>query len=407
MSDELRKPGPSATPVSRRKLGLAGFIFVCAAAAVVVTGIMARAKSNADLRDWTDAQAIPSVAVASPDARALNPTLELPGRLEAYSRAPIFARVSGYLTSWSADIGARVKSGQVIAQIEAPDLDQQLLQARADLQSQKSSAKLSEATLNRRKQLLASNFVSQQEFDERSADFNNKTSAVNSGQANVERLEALAGYKNITAPFDGVVTERNTDVGALINTGGAGAPMFVVSDITKLRVYVNVPQTYVPSIKMGAKAVIALPEYPNRTFPATVEASSQSVDVGSGTTRMQLALDNPKGELMPGGFANVKLSLQRDNVPFHIPASALIFNKDGLRVATVGADDKIVFKTVTIGRDLGREIELASGVTAEDRIITTPPDGLNDGDQVRVAPGPAAPKPKSPATASEKQDPKG
>ncbi|MDB5629270.1 MAG: secretion protein HlyD [Tardiphaga sp.] len=392
-------------PISRRKLGIAGVVLACAAAAVVVTGIMARAKSNADLRDWTDAQAVPTVAVANPDARALNPTLDLPGRLEAYSRAPIFARVSGYLKSWSADIGARVKTGQVIAEVEAPDLDQQLLQARADLQSQKSSAKLSEATLNRRKQLLASNFVSQQEFDERTADFNNKTSAVNSGQANVERLEALAGYKNITVPFDGVVTERNTDVGALINTGGTGAPMFVVSDIAKLRVYVNVPQTYVPSIKIGAKAVITMPEYPNRTFPATVEASSQSVDIGSGTTRMQLALDNPKGELLPGGFANVRLGLQRDTTPFHIPASALIFNKDGLRVATVGPNDKVLFKTVTIARDLGRDIELASGVGADDRIITAPPDGLSDGDAVRVAPG--APKPRSPATASEKQDAKG
>ena len=390
---------PTETPpISRRKLGIAGIVLVCAASAVVVTGIMARARSTAELREWTDAQAIPTVAVASPDARALTPTLDLPGRLEAYSRAPIFARVSGYLKSWSAEIGARVKSGQVIAEIEAPDLDQQLLQARADLQSQQSSAKLSQSTLNRRKQLLASNFVSQQEFDERSADFNNKTSAVNSGQANVDRLEALASYKNITVPFDGVVTERNTDVGALINTGGSGAPMFVVSDIARLRVYVNVPQTYVPSIKLGAKAVITLPEYPNRTFPATVEASSQSVDISSGTTRMQLALDNPKGELLPGGFANVKLSLQRDNLPFHIPASALIFNKDGLRVATVGPDDKVLFKTVTIARDLGRDIELSSGVTAEDRIITAPPDGLNDGDQVRIAPG----SPKSgarPATA--------
>ena len=380
-------PTESRPPVSRRKLGIAGLILGCAAAAVVVTGIMARAKSDSELRDWTDAQAIPTVAVALPDARALNPTLDLPGRLEAYSRAAIFARVSGYLKSWNADIGARVKSGQVIAEVEAPDLDQQLLQARADLQSQQSSARLSQATLNRRKALLASNFVSLQEIDERSADFANKTAAVNSGQANVDRLEALASYKNIAAPFDGVVTERNTDVGALINTGGTGAPMFVVSDIAKLRVYVNVPQTYVPSIKIGAKAVITLPEYPNRTFPATVEASSQSVDVGSGTTRMQLALDNPKGELMPGGFANVKLSLQRDNAPFHIPASALIFNKDGLRVATVGPDDKVLFKPVTIARDLGRDIELASGVSADDRIITAPPDGLSNGDPVRVAPG--------------------
>ena len=176
--------------------------------------------------------------------------------------------------------------------------------------------------------------------------------------------------------------------------------MFVVSDISKLRVYVNVPQNYVPAIKIGAKAMITMPEYPNRTFAATVEASSQSVDVSSGTTRMQLALDNANGELMPGGYANVKLSLQRDAVPLHIPASALIFNQNGLRVATVGPDDKVLFKTVTIARDLGRDIELASGLAPDDRIIIAPPDGIADGDQVRVAGG----KGSEPKKVSEKQE---
>ena len=397
-------PTEHGSPVSRRKLGIFGVVAVIAALLVVVTGIRAREDSGAKLREWTDNQAIATVAVVLPDARVLSATIDLPGRLEAYYRAPIFARVSGYLKSWSADIGARVKAGDVIAEIEAPDLDQQLLQARADLTSQQASARLSEATLTRRKTLVASNFVSAQEIDERSADLANKLAAVNSGQANVERLEALAGYKKITVPFDGVVTARDTDVGALINAGGGSGPaMFVVSDITKLRVYVNVPQNYVPAIKIGAKAVIAMPEYPNRTFAATVESSSQSVEVSSGTTRMQLALDNSSGELMPGGYASVKLSLQRDAVPLHIPASALIFNQNGLRVATVGADDKVLFKTVTIARDLGREIELASGVTPDDRIIVAPPDGLADGDQVRVVGGKGA----KPATASEKQDVKG
>jgi len=372
--------------VSRRKLGLFGLIAGTAAVLIVITGIRAREDSSAKLREWTDTQAIPTVAVTLPDARVLNATLDLPGRLEAYQRAPIYARVSGYLKSWNADIGAQVKAGQVIAEIEAPDLDQQLLQARADLASQQASAKLSEATLARRKSLLASNFVSMQEIDERTADLSNKKAAVNSGQANVERLEALAGYKKITVPFDGVVTARDTDVGALINAGGGSGPaMFVISDISRLRVYVNVPQSYVPAIRIGAKAIISLPEYPTRTFAATVEASSQSVDVSSGTTRMQLVLDNAKSELMPGGYANVKLSLQRDAVPLHIPASALIFNQNGLRVATVGPDDKVLFKTVTIARDLGRDIELASGVSPEDRIIIAPPDGIADGDQVRVA----------------------
>src|SRR3954471_10716063 len=376
----------NSSPVSRRKLALFGLIAGIAAVLIVVTGIRAREDSGIKLREWTDNQAIPTVAVTLPDAKVLNATLDLPGRLEAWQRAPIYARVSGYLKGWSADIGARVKADQVIAEIEAPDLDQQLLQARADLASQQASAKLSEATLNRRKSLIASNFVSMQEIDERTADLSNKKAAVNSGQANVERLEALVGYKKIAAPFDGVVTARDTDVGALINAGGGTGPaMFVVSDISRLRVYVNVPQSYVPAIRIGPRAIISMPEYPNRTFAATVEASSQSVDVASRTTRMQLGLAHAQGEVVPGGYANVKLSLQRDAVPLHIPASALIFSQSGLRVATVGPDDKVLFKTVTIARDLGRDIELASGIAPDDRIIIAPPDGLADGDQVRVA----------------------
>jgi RND family efflux transporter MFP subunit len=390
--------------VSGRKLGLFGLVAGVALVFVVVSGIRAREESDARLKEWTDDQATPTVAVIQPDAKVLNATLDLPGRIEAYSRAPIFARVSGYLKSWSVDIGARVKAGQVIAEIEAPDLDQHLLQARADLASQQASAKLSEATLARRKSLIASNFVSMQEIDERTADLSNKNAAVNSGQANVERLEALAAYKKISVPFDGVVTSRDTDVGALINAGGgAGPPMFVISDISKLRVYVNVPQNYVPAIRIGAKAVISVPEYPSRTFLATVESSSQSVDVGSGTTRMQLGLDNADGALMPGGYAGVRLSLQRDTVPLHIPASALIFNQNGLRVATVGPDDKVLFKTVTIARDLGRDIELASGLSVDDRVIVAPPDGIADGDPVRVAGAKGA----KPATVSEKQGVKG
>jgi len=398
-------PTDHPPPVSRRKLGIFGVTFALAAVLVVVTGIRAREEQGARLREWTDDQAIPTVAVVLPEAKALDATIDLPGRLEAYSRAPIFARVNGYLKSWSADIGARVKAGQVIAEIEAPDLDQQLLQARADLASAQASEKLSAATLERRKTLIASNFVSMQEIDERTADLSNKKGTVNADQANVERLEALAAYKKITAPFDGIITARDTDVGALINAGGTqGPPMFVVSDISKLRVYVNVPQNYVPQIKLGAKAVITVPEYPNRTFPATVEASAQAVDVNSGTTRMQLGLNNSSSELMPGAYSSVRLTLQRDGVPLHIPSSALIFNQNGTRVATVDADDKVKFKAVTIARDLGREIEIGSGLGADDRIIVAPPDGIADGDQVRIAGRPGT---KKPARVSEKQDGKG
>ena len=393
-------------PVSHRKLGIFGVVAVIAALLLVVTGIRAREDSSVKLKEWTDNQAVPSVAVVFPDPTALQATIDLPGRLEAYYRAPIFARVSGYLKSWSADIGARVKAGEVIAEIEAPDLDQQLLQARADLTNQQASAKLSDVTLARRKTLIASNFVSMQEIDERTADLSNKNAAVKASQANVERLEALAAYKKITVPFDGIVTARSTDVGALINAGGSTGPaMFVISDVKKLRVYVNVPQSYVPEIKMGAKAVISVPEYQNRTFAGTVEASSQAVDINSGTTQMQIVLDNSAGELMPGGYANVRLTLQHDGVPLNIPSSALIFDQSGLRVATVGPDDRVVLKTVTIARDLGRNIELASGVSAEDRIITAPPDGVANGDQVHVVS--TVKPPGRPATVSATQDVKG
>jgi membrane fusion protein, multidrug efflux system len=397
-------PTESRPTVSRRKLGIFGAVAVIAALTLVVSGIRAREDSNVKLREWTDDQAVPSVAVIYPDPGALTATIDLPGRLEAYYRAPIFARVNGYLKSWRADIGAKVKAGEVIAEIEAPDLDQQLLQARADLTNQQASAKLSEVTLARRKTLIASNFVSMQEIDERTADLSNKNAAVNASQANVERLEALANYKKITVPFDGIVTARTTDVGALINAGGgSGPPMFVISDIKKLRVYVNVPQNYVPSVKIGAKATIVVPEYPTRTFEATVEASAQSVDVTSGTTQMQLALDNSAGELMPGGFANVRLVLQRgDNIPLHVPASALIFNQNGLRLATLTSDDRIHFKTVTISRDLGRDIELAGGISLEDRVINSPPDGISEGDKVRVVSTKGRP-----ATVSANQDQKG
>jgi membrane fusion protein, multidrug efflux system len=397
------EPSP---PVSPRKLGIFGVVAVVAVLLLVVTGIRAREDSSVKLKEWTDNQAVPSVAVIFPDPKALQATIDLPGRLEAYNRAPIFARVSGYLKYWNADIGARVKAGDVIAEIEAPDLDQQLLQARADLANQQASAKLSDVTLARRKTLIASNFVSMQEIDERTADLSNKNAAVKSNQANVERLEALAGYKKITVPFDGIVTARSTDVGALINAGQSSGPaMFVISDIRKLRVYVNVPQSYVPSVPLGSKAVISVPEYQTKTFAATVEASAQAVDVNSGTTQMQLALDNSAGELMPGGYANVRLSLQHSGVPFNIPSSALILDQNGLRVAVVGPDDRVILKTVTIGRDLGRNIELASGLSADDRVITAPPDGVANGDQVRVVN--TVKPPGRPATVSATQDVKG
>ena len=370
----------------KRRLALAGLVAGAGALVLVVTGIFERDKSSAKLQDWTEAQAIPTVAIVALNATPGVASLDLPGRLEANLRAPIYARVSGYVKDWKVDIGDKVKAGQTLADIDAPDLDQQLLQARADLASAEASAKLSEVTLSRGRTLLGSAVVSQQDVDQRAADLANKQAAVHSSEANVERLEALAGYKTVAAPFDGIVTERNTDVGALISAGSsAGLAMFVVSDVHKLRVSINVPETYAPEIRIGDKATVASPAYPGRAFPAIVEASARAVDVASGTTHMQLTLDNADGALMPGGSANVHVNLVGGAGSFRIPVSALIFDQAGLRVATVGADSRVALKTVTIARDLGSEIEIGAGLQADDRVIATPPDGIAEGDQVRIS----------------------
>jgi len=371
---------------SPRKLRIAGIVGVLVAVAIVVTGLVSRASGNARLREWTDTQAVPTVAVVAPGEQGDAGTLDLPGRLEAYSRAPLYARVSGYLKDWKVDIGAPVKGGQLLAEIETPDLDQQLLQAKADLATAQANSALASTTAKRWQSMLGSDSVSKQEVDEKTGDYNAKQAMVKAAQANVDRIQALKGFTRIVAPFDGIVTARNTDVGALINVGGAaGQELFVVSDTKKLRVYVSVPQTYVPSIPSGTKATITVPEHPGKKYTATVESSSQSVNVASGSTLMQLGVDNANGELLPGSFASVSLDLPTNANALNVPASALMFDKSGLRVATVGADNKVVLKKVTIARDLGQTIELGSGLAAGDRVIQSPPDGIADGDAVHIA----------------------
>ncbi len=359
---------------------------------IVVVGITTRKVADAKLREWTEDQAVPVVAVAPPDSRSKTSTFSLPGRLEAYTQAQMYARVSGYVKSWNADIGTPVKAGQLLAEIDAPDLDQQIMQAEAALASAKANSVLSDMTLKRGQSLITTLAISQQDLDQRAADASNKQGLVRAAQANLDRLRVLEQYKRIIAPFDGLVTARTTDVGALINAGsGGGPPMFVVSETSKLRVYVNVPQNYVPSIPVGTKAQISVPEYPGRTFPATVAASAQSVDVASGTTRMQLVVDNARGELMTGDFTNVSFDLPHPEIAINVPASALIFNQRGLQVAIVDNDGRIALKQVTISRDLGNEVELASGISADDRVVTNPPDGITAGDKVRIAGAPGVP----------------
>jgi RND family efflux transporter MFP subunit len=290
----------------------------------------------------------------------------------------------------------------LLAEIDAPDLDQQLFQAQSDLANAEANAALADVTNQRYQALLPNSYVTRQAADEKKSDLQAKRALVKSAQANVDRLKALSVFKRIVAPFDGIVTVRNTDVGALINTGSAtGSELFVVSDVHKLRLYVNVPQNYVPMVTKGTMATLTVPERPGKKYEAEVELSSGAVDVASGTTRMQLVVDNAAGELMPGAYANVRLNIGNKHDVLVVASSALIFDKGGLRIATVGPDDRVTLKQITIGRDRGSTIEIASGLAPEDRVIESAPDGLVDGDRVRVKESP------NPATAPSSSNSKG
>ncbi len=379
-------PDTSVPNVALRKLRLAGIAAAAIVIIIVVAGLSLRASSNEHLRNWTDEQAIPSVSTLKPGKHGGTPSLDLPGRLEPYSRASLYARVSGYLKSWKVDIGTPVKAGQLLAEIETPDLDQQLLQGKADLASAQANASLAEITAKRWQLLLSSNYVSKQAVDEKTGDFMAKKALRDSAQANLDRLQAQKNFTRIVAPFDGLITARGTDIGALINAGsGVGQELFEVSKTNTLRVYVNVPQTYVPSIPPGTKARITVPEHPGKIYAAAVASSAQAVNIASGATLMQILVDNANGELLPGAFANVSFDLPHNLVVLSVPASALMFDKAGLRVATVGPDNKVMLKAVTIMRDLGKIIELSSGLAPDDRVIENPPDGIAEGDLVRIS----------------------
>lgn len=358
---------------------------------IVVTGLWSRRSQAHALQARAQAQQLPVVALVRP-APASGDAIDLPGRIEAWARAPIYARVSGYLKRYTVDIGGAVKAGQLLAEIETPDLDQQLLQARAELVTARSNASLAASTSQRWQSLLATDSVSRQEADEKAGDLAAKQSVVNALQANVERVQALQRYTRLVAPFDGVVTTRNTDVGALINVGGApGSELFVVSDVRRLRVYVNVPQRQVALVRPGATAQLSVPEHPGRTWPATVTSRAQAIASASGAMLVQLTVQNDAGDLLPGGYATVRFDAPRDTTgqaapaALSLPPSALIIGKAGVQVATLDAQDRVRLKRVAVARDLGNSIELASGLQTSDRVIDSPPDGLLEGSAVRIA----------------------
>jgi RND family efflux transporter MFP subunit len=391
-------PDPDPRPAPHR-LRQAGLLVLIVAVAIAAYGLISRAVQNSRVRDLTQAQAVPTVAIVTPSSAENLAGLDLPGRLEAYIQAPIYARVPGYLKSWKHDIGSKVKAGDVLGEIDTPDLDQQLMQARADLRVAEANAELAKITAQRWQGLSGTDAVAKQDVDTRTFTWNANIAQVKASQANVDRLIAMEGFKRLTAPFDGTVTARTTDIGALINVGATGgAQLFVVSETSKLRVYVNVPQNYVPSVPPGTKATLSVPEHPGKSYSGTVEASAQAVDPITGTTLMQIIVDNSVGEMMPGDYASIHLQVAPSAHILSVPSSALIFDAKGLSIATVDAGDRVQLKPVSIQRDLGTVIEIASGLAPNDRVIANPPDGIDTGAAVRLVGAPpvgtAGPQPK-------------
>lgn len=376
-----------AESTSTRGQGLLVTGLLCAAAAIVATGLVSRHLQAQQLDRDAAAGSIPTVALVQP-ASVSGIAIELPARIEPWAQAPIYARVPGYLKDWAADIGAPVKAGQLLADIETPDLDQQLLQAKAELASARSNVELAASTAQRWQALLKSDSVSRQEADEKSGDLAAKQAAVNAMRANVERISALKRYTRLTAPFDGIVTARNTDVGALISVGGGpGSELFVVSDIHRLRIYVNVPQRQAAQFRPGVQAQLTLPDQPGAVFTAVVRSSAGAIASASGTMLVQLSVDNPAGKLLPGAYATLRLAAapNADNAGvLSVPPGALILGRNGPQIALLGEQGKVILQKVSIVRDMGSAIELA-GIAPGARIINSPPDGLADGDRVRVA----------------------
>jgi len=366
-------------------------VWVLVVAVVAVSfGIISRSRSETRLEHWTTEQSVPTVAIVVPKRGVAGQELVLPGDIEAFYEAPIHARVSGYLKMWYQDIGAHVKAGQLLAEIDAPDLDQQLLQAKADLASAQANATLAQLTASRWKSSAVAKAVSQQTIDDKVGEAAARQAQANAAEANVRRLTVLQGFKRIVAPFDGVVTARSTDIGALINaTGESGPELFRVADLHKMRVYVRVPQALSEMLRPGTKANLKLPQFSDQTFTATLATTSNSVDRGSRSVLAELLADNPDGKLTPGTYAETHLQLPASPAILHLPTSALIFRQDGLKVAALVGTDKVTLLPVTLGRDLGTEVEVLAGIKADDKVIDSPPDSIAQGDAVRVEQAPA------------------
>src|SRR5712672_362276 len=393
-SEDIKAPG-------RRSLVTVAAAAVLLASAVVGYGFMTRAQSKQEVVQWTNTQAIPTVALAQLNPGGTHQTLTLPGNIQPFNRAAIFARVNGYVKSWDHDIGSSVKAGQVLATIDAPDLDQQLGQAKATLASVRANHQIASLTANRNNILLQKQIVAQQLADQTTADEKAKEAVVDANEANVRQLEAMQSFKTLAAPFDGVVTGRNVEIGMLINSGGSGQPLFEVSDLHRVRIYVQVPQSFTAGLTVGMKATFEMPQYPGVQFEATLSHISKSINASSHSMQVELQADNAAGKFFGGSYCNVHFELPVDPNLVKIPSTALVTGNQGTQVATLDSNDKVVLKNVQLGRDLGDSVEVLAGLSPADRIINNPPETLAAGDAVRVAQAasqataPASPPPSS------------
>jgi membrane fusion protein, multidrug efflux system len=335
----------------------------------------------------TEALAVPTVIVIHPKPEAPQQDLTLPSSLQAYTESPIYARTSGYVAHWYKDIGSHVQKGQLLADLETPEVDQELLQARAARGQAEAQMNLAKTSADRWESLRKMDAVAQQETDEKASGYTQGQAALASATANVRRLEQLESFKHIYAPFSGTITKRNTDIGALINAGNSGSnqELFVVAQISPIRVYVDVPEIYAPSVRSGVRATIDLPSLPGQHFSGIVARSSDAIDPGTRTLRTEIDVPNRDGRLFPGSYAQVHFGVNVAAVLISVPVNALLFRAEGPRAAVVGGDGKIHLKAVTIGRDYGTEVEILSGLDPSESIVLNPSDSLEEGQPVNVS----------------------
>lgn len=363
-------------------------IAIFIAGGVVIRGINSRIRAAAIVKQETLELAIPSVSVMHAKSGAMKDEVVLPGNIQAFIDSPIYARTNGYLKKWYTDIGTRVKSGQLIAEIEAPEVEQQLQQARNTVATSQANLKLAEINKNRYEALWKLDSCSKQDLDNAVAAYEADKATVAAGAANVKYYEQLVAFEKVTAPFDGVITARNTDVGQLINAGNGGAPqeLFHISAINKLRIFVSVPQIYSRAAVPGVAADVTLDEFPGRHFVGKVARNSDSIDTTTRTLLTEVDVDNPSGQLLPGAYAEVHLKLtEGGQAALVVPVTALIFRAQGLQIAVV-RDNKAELRSVTQGRDFGTEVEITSGITEKDWVIVNPPDSLSEGAPVHPEP---------------------